>query len=301
MAYRRAIAAQLAGADAEIHWLAFERALRPLYGAAWARGARRVLTTRGVPRAGGGIGAWRVEVQNVADAVGDWKPDKEPDPRLQEFDKQAADNAAHERANAVRDMQDQSPGFGRIIAWVPVQGADMRQQVGLRKLVAEALERGLGEDEVGRKLDTLGLGEFITRAEASLGVRLTDARLENVMRTSMRTAQAEAEAEVLKDETVRVFVPLLTWSAINDPPRVRPTHLKMDGYVGTVETFERQGMMGPAGFQCRCSQVPVPFSVAMERGFVDADGKVQQAVIDAHNGARQQLIDSGLFPDPGFR
>jgi uncharacterized protein with gpF-like domain len=104
---------------------------------------------------------------------------------------------------------------------------------------------------------------------------------------------------VLRDERVQAFVPLVEYSATKDS-RTRPTHRAMDGYVNTMEMFDRQGLGPPGGFSCRCQMIPVSMSDAMENGWIDPRGNVDHAAIRRHNGSRQALIDSRQFPDPGF-
>jgi hypothetical protein len=82
--------------------------------------------------------------------------------------------------------------------------------------------------------------------------------------------------------------------------RTRDTHKAMDGYVATVEQIDAQGIPTPGGFNCRCRWKPIPLVVAASRGWTDEEGVPDYAAIKKHNGRRQQLIDSGQFPDPGF-
>jgi SPP1 gp7 family putative phage head morphogenesis protein len=217
--------------------------------------------------------------------------------------------AAHEQGNAINDMGDQSPDFRALsrgqlppgalrptdtffATGVPVEKAGR-----LRDLIANVIA---GESErTGTKIRELGLGNFILSAQHDLGLRLTDARLETVLRTNMASSQTEGERETLRNPVVRAFVPLVQWSATHDN-RTRETHRAMDGYIGTVDDFERQRLGPPAGMNCRCAAIPVSVSRAIDAGFCDANGQLQRDAISAHNGARQKLIDSGQFPDKGF-
>jgi hypothetical protein len=70
----------------------------------------------------------------------------------------------------------------------------------------------------------------------------------------------EGSAEVLRDERVQAFVPLVQFSATKDP-RTRDTHRAFDGYVGTMADFDRLGIAPPLGFNCFPGWQPVEGAV----------------------------------------
>jgi uncharacterized protein with gpF-like domain len=98
---------------------------------------------------------------------------------------------------------------------------------------------------------------------------------------------------------VQAFVPLVEYSATMDR-RTRETHKGLDGYVGTMQDFDRMGIAPPCGFNCRCALIPVSAAEALDRGFTRPNGTLDYAAIRRHNGARQNLIDTRQMPDPGF-
>ena len=109
----------------------------------------------------------------------------------------------------------------------------------------------------------------------------------------------EGSAELLRDERVQAFVPLVEYSATRDS-RTREAHKAMDGYVGTMADFDRMGLSPPCGFNCRCTLIPVPAAMAMDKGWLRPNGSLDYAAIKRHNGRRQRVIDARQIPDPGF-
>lgn len=232
----------------------------------------------------------------------------------------AKDVGAHERENALRDLRRRSPildGLLRGILSRPnakggitavkrvvtdtffVTGLNPAQTAQVQELVARVIEERPGRSTVGKMIKTMNLGDFVTTAQAVTGTELTSARLLTVLRTNTNRAATEGAAEVLRDEKVQAFVPLVEYSATKDR-RTRPTHLAMDGYVGTMQDFDRMGIAPPCGFSCRCALIPVSAAEAIDRGFTRPNGTLDYAAIRAHNGARQRIIDARQIPDPGF-
>ena len=220
----------------------------------------------------------------------------------------AQEMAEHEAINAVPDMAHQSPAFGSLARGdLPpgsleqgdafyAAGLSSTKAGELKRLIAEVIAEKPGINAAGKRVRALGLGDFITKAQVQLGVDLTSARLETVLRTNMASAQTRGESATLKDPVVRRFVPLLQMSAVHDA-RTRPAHAAFSGYVGTVDDFERQNLGPPLGFNCRCAAIPVSLARAIDNGWCDDSGGIRPAAIEAHNGARQQLIDGGTLPD----
>lgn len=180
-----------------------------------------------------------------------------------------------------------------------VTGMNPEQTRQTRELIARVIEEKPGKSVVGKWIRKMNLGDFVTTTQAITGTHLTSARLETVLRTNTNRAATEGLAETLREPKVQAFVPLVEYSATGDN-RTRETHQAFDGYIGTMEMFDRQGCAPPCGFNCRCALIPVPASRAFEKGWTDEDGNVNYAALKRHNGKRQSLIDSGQIPDPGF-
>lgn len=231
----------------------------------------------------------------------------------------AGDVTEHEKAHALADLRRKSPildGLLRGIVSRPgtagittvkritdgtffVTGMNQEQTRLAQELVAQVIEQKPGRSTVGKLITKMNLGDFVTTTQAVTGTALTTARLETVLRTNTNRAATEGAAEVLREPAVQAFVPLVQYSATKDP-RTREEHRAMDGYVGTIEDFDRMGISPPCGFNCRCALLPVPAAMAMDKGWTRPDGTVNAAAVRRHNGTRQKLIEAGRFPDPGF-
>lgn len=180
-----------------------------------------------------------------------------------------------------------------------VTGMDEKQAEAVKSLLAKVIRQEETVSVAGKKLRTMGVGDFIEQATLATGTDLTAARLETVYRTNLNRAASQGQVDVVREPTVRKFVPMLQFSATKDN-RTRPTHKAMDGYVATVEQIDAQGINTPGGFNCRCGWKPIPIAIANAKGWCDEDGIPDFKAIARHNGKRQALIDGGQFPDPGF-
>ena len=226
----------------------------------------------------------------------------------------------HERQNALTDLRKRSPlldGLLRGVLSRPnatggisavkrivsdtffVTALNPGQTAKVQELIARVIEERPGKSVVGKEIKAMNLGDFVTTAQVRLGVELSSARLETVLRTNTNRAATEGAAEVLRDERVQAFVPLVEYSATKDS-RTRPTHRALDGYIGTMADFDRMGITPPTGFACRCAIIPVSASDAMDNGWTLPNGTLDYQAIRAHNGARQGVIDRREIPDPGF-
>lgn len=165
------------------------------------------------------------------------------------------------------------------------------QTANLRNVLAEIIRSPSAEVPKG-------LPDFIDEA-SRIAPNLTDARLEVVMRNNLSDAFNEGQAAILRDDAVRVVIPLAEINEIKDT-RTRDTHRTMDGYVNTIDEIDRQGVRPPCGHQCRGTLRPVPIGEAKRRGFITDDGQIDRDAIARYNGERQGLIDRGLYPDPGW-
>lgn len=180
-----------------------------------------------------------------------------------------------------------------------VTGMDEKQAEAVKSLLAKVIRQEETVSVAGKKLRTLGVGDFIEQATLATGTNLTAARLETVYRNNLNRAASQGQVDVVREPTVRKFVPMLQFSATKDN-RTRPTHKAMDGYVATVEQIDAQGINTPSGHGCRCGWKPIPIAIANAKGWCDEDGIPDFKAIARHNGKRQALIDGGQFPDPGF-
>lgn len=325
--YRRAIAAQVAGETGEYLWAAWRKPVSGLLLSAWSIGSAKIVKATPlkdfddeaadipdfpVEPSGRYAVPWPEQgPQQVAQLFrGRIPTSRRLWETLAERSRQYADAMAHHEAtHALPEMMHRSPDFAALAqGQIPpgilrpsdaffATGVPVEKAAALRNLIADNLA-GVATGTRG-KVKAMGLGEFILTAQQDLGLRLTDARLETVLRTNTASAQTEGERDTLKNPTVRNFVPLVMHSATKDA-RTRPEHLAFDGYIGTIDEFERQGVTVPLGYNCRCAQIPVPISRAIDNGWVNPDGSLNQDAISKHNGARQALIDSGQIPDPGF-
>jgi SPP1 gp7 family putative phage head morphogenesis protein len=180
-----------------------------------------------------------------------------------------------------------------------VTGMTQRQVEQVKGLLAKVIRGEETRSVAGKKLERLGVGDFVEQTVLATGTDLTAARLETVYRTNLNRAASQGQLDIVRDEKVQRFVPLMQFSATKDN-RTRDTHRAMDGLVATVEQIDAQGINTPGGFNCRCGWKPIPIAKAFAKGWCNEDGDPDYAAIIAHNGKRQQLIDSGQFPDPGF-
>lgn len=180
-----------------------------------------------------------------------------------------------------------------------VTGMTAEQAKATQDLLAKVIRQEESVSVAGKKLKTIGVGDFIEQATLATGTDLTAARLETVYRTNLNRAASQGQLDIVREPTVRKFVPLMQFSATKDN-RTRDTHRAMDGYVATVEQIDSQGINTPLGFNCRCGWKPVPVAKAQANGWVDDEGVPNFKAIERHNGRRQGLIDTGKVPDPGF-
>lgn len=334
-AYRAAIAAQIAGQDADKAWDAWEQDTAALLLASWVAGAADSLKTAGVP-----LAAPKPVQFAEDDALLDFEPGAAREmirrwmatvpltkARWQDLIRKALEAANElrrdEQQTAVQKMADRSPQFRALVYpdQIPadvqvrrtpgvgkaaqeaffVSGMTQRQTEQLRDLLGKVVRGQETRDKATKKLRQMGLAQFIEQAEEVLkvGDDLTAARLETVYRTNLNRAASQGRLDICRDPVAKKFVPLMQYRATKDR-RTRATHKAMDGYVATTEMIDAMGIATPAGFQCRCSWSPVPIATAVNRGWCDRDGNPNLDLIQQHNAQRQRLIDSGQFPDPGF-
>lgn len=333
--YRAAIAAQIAGEDADKAWDAWEQDTAALLLASWVSGAAASLKTAGVPLAAPKAvqfaeddallafepGPAREMIRRWMDTVpltrARW------DDLIRKAIEAANELRRDEQQTAVQKMADRSPDFRALVfpdqlpADVQVRrlpgvqkaaqesffvtGLTARQTEEMRKLLGKVVRGQETRDKATKRLKQMGLAQFIEQAEdvLKLGDDLTASRLETVYRTNLNRAASQGRLDICRDPVAKKFVPLMQYRATKDR-RTRETHKAMDGYVATTEMIDAMGIATPAGFQCRCSWSPVSIATAVDKGWCDREGHVNLDRIQAHNAQRQRLIDSGQFPDPGF-
>jgi SPP1 gp7 family putative phage head morphogenesis protein len=180
-----------------------------------------------------------------------------------------------------------------------VTGMTQQQVEQAKDILAQAIRGDATVSVAGKKVEEMGIGDFVAHTVLQTGTDLTAARLETVYRTNINRAQSQGRLDICRDDHVRRFVPLMRFRSTKDT-RTRETHRKMDGYIATVDQIDRMGIPTPLGFNCRCSWTPVPISTAVSQGFCDEDGNPDFDAINRHNGDRQTLVDKGLVPDVGF-
>jgi len=188
----------------------------------------------------------------------------------------------HERNTALPDMRVRNPVLDSLLRGITVnpQGGQIstakritdgtffvtamnpKQTRETQELIARVIEEKPGKSVVGKWIRKMNLGDFVTTTQMVTGTHLTTARLETVLRTNTNRAATEGLAETLREPKVQAFVPLVEYSATGDN-RTRPTHQGLDGYIGTMEMFDRQGIAPPCGFNCFPSWQPVEGAVDM--------------------------------------
>lgn len=316
--YGVALAAQALGAASGPLWAAWSVPVGAMLLGAWALGASRIArsaryqTQAPMPEGGLPIDILGYEAGS-SKAVSDLFSARIPATR-EDWRRAVEWSASRAQAMARREEQEalvamakQSPKVAALLSGSPdprsgaffVTGLDADKAGRIRDLVGSALRGDKTVRTIRGELRAMNLGDFVSAGQLETARSLSEARLETVLRTNMASAQTAGEDITLAHPSVRAFVPLLQWSAVGDH-RTRPTHEAMDGYIGTVEDYQRQKLGPPGSWNCRCGRIPVPIAKAIDAGWANPDGTLNRDRIDAHNGARQRLIDSGQFPDPGF-
>lgn len=221
--------------------------------------------------------------------------------------------AITENKRALKEMAQRLEGLKAVLSNAfRMKGATYKQAERIQNLIAEAIETSA----MPQGLKTGGLSGFIRRAQVEGIIGMTTARLETVYRTNTASAYNEATADVMDKPAVATWAPLLRLVEIHDSrtrgapggvyrrkgdSRNPGSHWQMDGYIATAADFKRQGLVPPNGFNCRGALTPVTVDEAREMGFVRKDETLDRAALARYNAKRQQIIDRGLYPDPGFK
>lgn len=221
--------------------------------------------------------------------------------------------AASESRSAIRDMEARLEALRNAMRGTfRVKGATSAQARRIQELIAKAIETRT----TPKGLKTGALSKIIRRAQVEGIIGLTSARMETVYRTNVAAAFNDATVDAMSGAAVQTWAPLLRLVEIHDR-RTRGApggvyrkkgqsknpgrHWEMDGYIATVEDFRRQGLVPPNGFNCRGSLEPVTYDEARDMGLVKRDGTLDRRSLDRYNARRQQIIDRGEYPDPGFK
>ena len=231
-----------------------------------------------------------------------------------------------EEANALDRIVERSPDLAALVRGTPPEPEPTPRDVKVRRtpevqrgaqsgffvtgmtkaeikqtqdLLGKAVRGEVTTSAAGKRLEGLGVGDFVEQTILETGTDLTKARLETVYRTNLARAQTQGRLDIVREKTVKRLIPLMQLRATKDD-RTRETHKQFSGYVATVEQIDALGIPAPLGFNCRCSWSPVSIATAVAKGWCDEDGKPIESAIRAHNGARQRLVDGGQIPDPGF-
>lgn len=214
-------------------------------------------------------------------------------PKLAQIAKsQAAEIAMAEKLGVVAKLDGQTNAISQALGtafWV--SDVDQPTTIALKDLISQAV-RGVLPDE------RLSLPEFIDRAWLVGAQELTASRLETVYRTNMQSAYNEGHMSTLRAPEVKKVAPLVMIVEMQDP-RSRDHHAAMNGYIHTVEEFDRRQLSPPNGYNCRGTVRTVSWTEAERLGLVDND-QIDFDALKRYNGNRQGYIDRGEYPDPGF-
>lgn len=337
-AYRRAIADEIRGDDPSMAWAQFQAALSALLFSSYLFGARQAATKAKMREADVRRIAGeedkperfdRMETglllegfgQDYLKPIAEWFRGRVPisrgtfDSLVDACQHAAGAITSDEQSTAVDRILRRSPELEQLVrgnvtstglntggilrGTFFVTGMTPKQTKQTQRLIAQVIEERPGKSVVSKLIRKMNLGDFVATTKLVTSTDLTSARLETVLRTNLNRASTEGLAETLREPKVQAFVPLVKYSATGDS-RTRPTHRAFDGYIGTMEMFDRQGCAPPCGFNCRCALIPVSAARALAMGLVDNEGNVDYAALTRHNGRRQALVNTGQIPDPGF-
>lgn len=221
--------------------------------------------------------------------------------------------AITENKRALKEMAQRLDGLKAVLSNAfRMKGATYKQAERIQSLIAQAIE----SRTTPKGLKTAALSKFIRRAQVEGIIGMTSARLETVYRTNVASAYNDATVDAMEGADVARWAPLLRLVEIHDrrtrgapggvykrkgQSRNPGSHWQMDGYIATAEDFREQGLVPPNGFNCRGSLEPVTRDEATAMGLVKRDGSLDRNALRRYNARRQQIIDRGEYPDPGFK
>ncbi|MGH9580257.1 MAG: phage minor head protein [Terriglobales bacterium] len=93
--------------------------------------------------------------------------------------------------------------------------------------------------------------------------RLASFQIETVFQTNIQRAYGNGRFEQMKDPAVAIALPFWKYVTAGDG-RVRPNHALMDGFVARHDDLVWGKWYPPAGFNCRCTVVPILANEAPE-------------------------------------
>ncbi len=171
--------------------------------------------------------------------------------------------------------------------------------------VLQQVKKTIAGAMTGKGVPTI---HVIRRALKAEGEKLTDARLETVVRTNVATGFMDGQRDAIKENIS--LIPLLRLDEIHDnrtrgnPNGLYPSpahpHYQMDGFIESANNPVWRTIWPPNGYNCRASITPIPWHEAEEMGLVTGK-RINQQALAKHNGRRWYYITSGLYPDKGFR
>ncbi len=178
-----------------------------------------------------------------------------------------------------------------------VSGVDKTTTINLREIIA-GIVRGDAD-----AVEIRGVSGFIDEAQSRGAANLTRSRLGTIYRNNLSSAFNDGTAVGLAGPEVKSVFPLVRLREIQDD-RSRKTHRPMNGYINTIEVFAERGLVAPNGHRCRGGLRGVTWTAARRLGLLtkseDGEEYVDDGKLRAYNGIRQDMIDSGVYPDPGF-
>lgn len=165
----------------------------------------------------------------------------------------------------------------------------------------ELFKRRIADFAAGKSVP---VSEFVRAAKA-----ISDSHAETVLRTNLSRAFNQAHVDEVAGEMGK-FVALLRLDEVHDnrtrgnpnglyPNPDRP-HWQMDGYLAAPRDPVWSIITPPNGYNCRASTTAITWDTAERMGLLSGKRTLNHSRIRSKNGIRQKLIDSGVYPDPGF-
>lgn len=146
----------------------------------------------------------------------------------------------------------------RMTAFTLAGVSDVRAIERIQQALIETLAQGGTEADFEK-----AVSEILSDAQLE---QLTREQINTVFQTNVNRAYANGRLEQLKDPSVAAALPYWKYVTVGDD-RVRPNHAAMDGFVARNDDPVWRRWYPPAGFNCRCSVVPLLADEAPE----DAD------------------------------
>ena len=170
-------------------------------------------------------------------------------------------------------------------------------------------------DLLKNKLAMIPAGQMESTAEFVKFAReaaqsISDSHAETILRTNVSRAFNQAHVSETANKMGK-YVALLRLDEVHDNrtrgnpnglyPSPRHPHWQMDGYIASPHDPVWSVITPPNGYNCRASTTPITWETAQKKGWATSDGKRKMDAIRRHNGGRQKLLDSKIYPDAGFQ